>query len=158
MGNSFFLALGTYFIQPMMKQIDNTTLLLILYVHHFEPHHLYLNSNLFSNRFIPLIITFPCIGRIVKVASLIKAVTELQLEVIRKLIRKRCLLLCKLHTYLGDVLTEAEDMKVLSDELRSKIFAKLDGLHEQIAQPALTKKAANAATALKQDVSSLLLF
>ena len=37
-----------------------------------------------------------------------------------------------LYVCTGDVLTEAEDMKLLAQELRAKILSKLDGVHEQV--------------------------
>ena len=63
MVNSLFYALGTYFLLPLKSYGSNNWYLILI---------------------VPLFITFPCLGRIVKVASMIKAVTELQLEVIRK--------------------------------------------------------------------------
>ena len=63
MVNSLFYALSTYFLLPLKSYGSNNWYLILI---------------------VPLFITFPCLGRIVKVASMIKAVTELQLEVIRK--------------------------------------------------------------------------
>ena len=111
--NSLFLALSTYYIRPLLPYTEYGWPLIIS---------------------LPILLTFPCIGNMIKSASLIKAVTELQLEVIR------------------DVLEEAEDMEILTEELRASIISKIEQIYKKIVQPANNRKELNAATALKQEV------
>ena len=43
-------------------------------------------------------------------------------------------------------------MEILTEELRSTILSKIEAFHRKIVAPTTTKKAQNAATALKQEV------
>jgi hypothetical protein len=105
--NSLYLALwATNFIYLVVTEFQNSPLLHFLCM-------------------IPIVFVLPCIGEIVKAASLLSAIAELNLNVIGT----NLLALPTIsHCRAGSVLEESEDRNQLLFELQEKIKARIEGV------------------------------